>query len=57
VVPLAFLIVVAWFRYPQPPAGNNCVTLRIDLTDFRAAELIAIAKSLSAQPGPKSELH
>jgi len=57
VVPLAFLIVAAWFRYPQPPAGNNCVTLRIDLTDFRAAELIAIAKSLSAQPGPKSELH
>jgi hypothetical protein len=37
--------------------GNNCVTLRIDLTDFRAAELIAIAKSLAAQPRPRSALH
>jgi hypothetical protein len=37
--------------------GNNRVTVRIDLTDFRAAELIAIAKSLAVNPGPISKRH
>lgn len=37
--------------------GNDRVTVRIDVTDFRAAELIAIAKSLAVNPGPISKRH